>query len=83
MTTIKINRKDIIINIGDVFLDNGSCIILMSQKVWSSSSWSKQINPTIPKKYWKIISKTYKFTKSNYGEYKNMFLYKIQGFNNA
>lgn len=73
---IKINRKELDIKIGDIFLDNGSCIILMTQKIYSSGH---RTNPNIPKKAWKELQNTLNFTKSNYGEYKDMFLYKVTG----
>ena len=78
MIKIKINRKEIDINIGDIFLDNGSVIILMSQKIWSSNSWSRQINPSVPKKWWKHLQDRCIFSKSKYGEYKGMYLYKVE-----
>lgn len=76
---IKVNRKELDIKIGDIFLDNGSCIILMTQKIGSSGLWTRKINPSIPKKAWKELQNTLNFTKSNYGEYKDMFLYKVIG----
>lgn len=80
---IKINRKEITLNIGDVFLDNGSCIILMSQKIYSSGTWTRQINPTVPKKVWKSIQNTFEFRSKPYGKYPNMSLYTISEVKNA
>ena len=73
---IKVNRKELDIKIGDIFLDNGTSIILMTQKIYSSGY---RTYPSIPKKAWKDLQNTLNFTKSNYGEYKDMFLYKVIG----
>lgn len=79
MIKIKVKRQELSINIGDTFLDNGSVIILMSQKIYSSGTWNRMVNPAISKKAWKELQNKLEFTKSNYGTYTNMFLYKVVG----
>lgn len=79
MIKIKVNRQELDINLGDIFLDNGSVIILITQKIKSSGAWSKRVNPTISKKAWKELQNKLEFSKSNYGEYTHMFLYKVIG----
>ena len=45
---IKMNRKVYTITNDDRIVFNGSCYILVSQKVWCGYS---KCNPTVPKKY--------------------------------
>lgn len=79
---IKVNRKELDIKVGDIFLDNASVIMLMTQKISRAGHWPRQISPTIPKKVWKELQNTLNFTKSKYGEYEHMFLYKVIGVKN-
>jgi len=75
---LKIGRHEYEITEKDRFMDNGSCVQLLSQSK-GKSSWGKRPSPVLSKKAVKEISKyTRKIIAHDYGEWVTVFSLKSE-----
>jgi len=73
---MKIGRHEYEIIKGDKFLDNGSCVQLLTQSK-ETSTWGHTPNPVLSKKAVKELKKM-DYEKSNFADTEDIFVYTIK-----
>ena len=80
MLDIKIGKTIFKIKAGDVFGDNGACIQLLSQTIYTGRGMQRSpISPTLPKKLSKEIHTLFEFKVTKWGQSDVNKLYIVTG----